>query len=67
MPVKPCTSKGKPGFKYGNSGKCYIYTAGNAASRGRARALAEKQGRAMHVEKFVVEEVVKDIRDEKKT
>jgi len=62
MPVKVCSSGGKPGFKYGDSGKCYTYTVGNAASRAKARALAEKQGRAMHVQKFIKETVVKGIR-----
>lgn len=39
MPVKPCSSGGKPGKKYGDSGKCYT-------GKG-AQARAAKQGRAV--------------------
>jgi len=46
MPVRRCQSDGKPGFKWGDSGKCYTYTEGDQASRDRARAAAERQGRA---------------------
>lgn len=47
MPVQRCTINGKPGFRWGSSGKCYGYTAGNSASRNRARNKAERQGRAV--------------------
>lgn len=47
MPVKSCRSGGKPGLKWGDSGKCYTYTAGNTQSRVAARKRAEKQGRAI--------------------
>ncbi len=46
MPVQPCQSDGKPGYKWGESGACYTYTAGDDASMGRARSAAERQGRA---------------------
>lgn len=47
MPVKSCRSDGKPGYKWGDSGKCYTYTPDDEESRKRARAKAEKQGRAI--------------------
>lgn len=47
MPVQRCQKDGKPGFRYGKSGTCYTYTAGDEDSRNRARAEAEKQGRAI--------------------
>lgn len=50
MPVQQCQSDNKPGFKWGPQGKCYTYTAGDEASRERARGLAEEQGRAIEAE-----------------
>jgi len=32
MPVNKCSKDGKPGFKWGDSGACYIYTPGNEES-----------------------------------
>ena len=46
MPINPCSSNGKPGYKFGDSGKCYTYTPGNAASRSNARNKAIEQERA---------------------
>jgi len=46
MPVVGCQNGGKPGFKWGKSGKCYTYTPNDSASRSRARSRAEAQGRA---------------------
>lgn len=43
MPVEPCRSKGKPGFRAGPSQKCFTYTAGNASARTRARKRAQRQ------------------------
>ena len=47
MPVQPCTSATKPGFRWGKKGKCYPYTRGDPQSRDRARAKAAAQGRAI--------------------
>lgn len=45
MPIKSCTGDGKkPGFKYGDSGKCYTYTPNNEASRKKAKKKAIYQG-----------------------
>ena len=46
MPVHSCQENGKPGYQWGSKGKCYTYTPGNDASRKRAKAKAEAQGRA---------------------
>jgi hypothetical protein len=37
MPVNKCSKDGKPGFKWGDSGACYIYTPGNEESIKAAR------------------------------
>jgi hypothetical protein len=47
MPVKKCQSGGKPGYKCGDSGKCYTYTKGNDSSRKNAKRKAILQCRAM--------------------
>ena len=43
MPFKQCSSKGKSGVKYGNSGKCYTGEG--------ARIKAGKQAQAEHASK----------------
>ena len=47
MPVKECTEDGKSGFKYGDSGKCYLYEPGNEKSKGEAKRKATIQGYAI--------------------
>jgi hypothetical protein len=47
MPIRECRLNGKPGYKYGESGKCYTYTPGNTQSRVAARQKAEKQAAAI--------------------
>jgi hypothetical protein len=47
MPVMSCKQGGKPGFKWGDSGKCYTYTANDPVSRAKARNKAAQQGRAI--------------------
>lgn len=46
MPVKECQSGGRPGFKWGDAGKCYTYTPGDERSRQRAHQQAINQGLA---------------------
>ena len=46
MPVQKCSKNGKPGYKWGNSGKCYTYTANDASSKAAARKKASMQGAA---------------------
>lgn len=43
MPVMKCTSGGKSGWKYGESGKCYTGPG--------ARAKAARQGQAIEISK----------------
>lgn len=43
MPVKDCTSNGKPGYKAGEEGFCYTYTPGNEQSRKEAKRKAYLQ------------------------
>ena len=43
MPVKKCTSGGKKGYKFGNSGKCFTGPG--------AKAKASKQGQAINASK----------------
>lgn len=47
MPVERCQSGGKPGYRWGSEGKCYTYTAGDRASKDRARQKAIAQGVAI--------------------
>lgn len=47
MPVRRTTLNGKPAYQWGTSGKKYTYTAGNKASRTRAKQAAERQGRTI--------------------
>lgn len=39
MPVKKCTSKGKSGHKYGNSGKCYTGKDSKSKAKTQGRAI----------------------------
>ena len=47
MPVQRCRRNGKPGYRWGKSGKCYTYTPGSKRGREMARALAARQGAAI--------------------
>lgn len=51
MPVQQCKSDGKSGYKWGSSGKCYTYVAGDRRSVKMAKKKAEKQGRAIEASK----------------
>ena len=46
MGLHRCERNGKPGWKWGERGKCHTYTLGNKRSEARARSLALRQGRA---------------------
>lgn len=48
MPVIKCSENGKPGYKWGSSGKCYTYTSGDEEGSKRAKTKAGKQGQAAH-------------------
>ena len=47
MPVQACTLAGRPGFKWGQGGRCYTYTPGDERGRDAAKQLAFKQGLAI--------------------
>jgi len=47
MPVKSCELDTKPGFKWGDAGKCYTYTKDNEGSLRNARKKAAIQGLAI--------------------
>jgi hypothetical protein len=44
MPIKECQDNGKPGMKWGDSGKCYTYDPKNEGSRRNAKKEAIAQG-----------------------
>lgn len=48
MPVQRCQKDGKPGFKWGKQGFCYVYKKGSDQSRDAARKKAAAQGRAIN-------------------
>lgn len=48
MPVHACALDGKPGYRWGGSGKCYTYKPGDKAAEERAKAQARAQGRAAY-------------------
>lgn len=52
MPINRCQIDGKPGFKFGKSGKCFPYTPGDTKSRERARNKAQAQERAIRASGF---------------
>ena len=47
MPIKECQSDKDPGFKWGDSGKCYTYDPKNEGSKRHARKKATSQGIAI--------------------
>jgi hypothetical protein len=47
MPVQRCTEEGKPGYRWGKSGKCYTYSPRNEAARKRAKQKAYLQAAAI--------------------
>lgn len=48
MPVERVMKGGRPGYRWGKSGKIYYYKPGDPASRSRAKRKALRQGRAAH-------------------
>lgn len=47
MPIKRCSINGKPGFKWGDMGKCYTYDPDSLSEKQKARKKALKQGIAI--------------------
>jgi len=52
MPVERCSEGGKPGFRFGNSGKCYTYTEGDTPGMREAKNKARAQERAAYASGF---------------
>jgi len=48
MPLMRCSLEKKSGWKYGDSGECYTYTAGDKKSESTAKLKAIKQGIAIN-------------------
>ena len=48
MPIYSCYENGRPGYRWGENGKCYTYQQGDDRSRRRAKQRAEAQGRAAY-------------------
>jgi len=46
VPVQSCSEKGKPGYRWGSGGRCYIYSPGNETARKKAKQKAFLQGAA---------------------
>jgi len=63
MPVKSCHTDGKPGYSWGDSGKCYTYTPGNEQSKKEAYDKAVRQGRAIQVNKEDYDNIMSIIED----
>ena len=51
MPIKRCQEGGRPGYKFGDSGKCYSYRKGDMKGEKEAYDRAAAQGRAIEVSK----------------
>lgn len=49
MPIKKCQVKGKSGFKYGDSGKCYTGKNGKKKAIKQGLAIARRQGQKPHL------------------
>lgn len=47
MPIRQCQINNEPGFKWGQSGKCYAYTPGDEESKNEAKKKAIGQGVAI--------------------
>ena len=48
MPIISCELDGKPGYKWGQSGKCYTFTPGDVDDMKSARSMASAQGTAAY-------------------
>jgi len=54
MPIQECSEDGESGYKWGEEGKCYTYTAGSETSRMNARRKAHAQGIAFEFTKNLI-------------
>lgn len=63
MPIQECSEGGEPGYKWGEEGKCYTYTAGSETSRKAARHRAHIQGISYEFAKGVSIALDKNIKE----
>jgi hypothetical protein len=63
MPIQECSEGGEPGYKWGEEGKCYTYTAGSETSRKNARHKAHIQGISFEFTKGIIEKLEKYIKE----
>jgi hypothetical protein len=47
MPVTPCQQDGKPGYRWGQGGRCFTYDAKDEAAKDAAKKKALQQGVAI--------------------
>lgn len=47
MPVQQCQSDGKPGYRWGEAGRCFTYQPGDEGAQQRAKKKAQQQGVAI--------------------
>lgn len=59
MPLQTCSSDGKPGYRWGESGRCYTYASGDSTGRRAAKQKAIKQGIAIEGPDAVREQLAK--------
>jgi len=52
MPIMPCVSEKKKGFKYWETWNCYTYEEGNKTSEENAREQAIKQWQAIEISRL---------------
>jgi hypothetical protein len=68
MPVMSCTENDKPGYKYGEGGRCYTYSPDDEDSRKEAKrkaiiqgaAIASQTGEKLNIEKADYEDLIED-------
>lgn len=56
MPIISCELDGKPGYKWGDSGKCYTFTPGDVEDMKSARSSASAQGSAAQAAGYTEDE-----------
>ncbi len=63
MPVTKCMEDGKPGYKWGEKGKCYTYDENDIASKHAAYDKMKKQMKAIEASKYGARRFVENCKD----
>jgi SPP1 gp7 family putative phage head morphogenesis protein len=58
LPIQTCEINGKPGYKWGETGKCYTYTPGNKKEEKQALAKAKEQMKAIYASGYNEDELI---------